>query len=38
LQCDALHEIVERVDERLKRNRATAKGRFFAPAAAALVT
>jgi len=38
LQCDALHEIVERVDERLKRNRATAEGRFFAPAAAALVT
>lgn len=38
LQCDALHEIVERVDERLKRNRSTAEGRFFAPAAAALAT
>ena len=38
LQCDALHEIVERVDERLKRNRSTPEGRFFAPAAAALAT
>lgn len=33
LQCEALHEIVERVDEHLKRNRSTAEGRFFAPAA-----
>jgi hypothetical protein len=38
LQCDALHEIVERVDERLKRNRSKAEGRFFAPAAVALAT
>jgi hypothetical protein len=33
LQCDALHEIVERVDERLKRNRSKDERRFFAPAA-----
>ncbi len=33
LQCDALHEIVERVDERLKRNRSKAEPRFFTPAA-----
>src|SRR5260221_2305603 len=33
LQCDALHEIVERVDERLKRNRSKAEPQFFAPAA-----
>ena len=33
LQCDALHEIVERVDERLKRNRSKDEPRFFAPAA-----
>jgi hypothetical protein len=38
LQCEALHEIVERVDARLKRNRSAAEGRFFAPAAAALAT
>jgi hypothetical protein len=38
LQCDALHEIVERVDERLKGNRSKAEPRFFAPAAAALAT
>ncbi|HUL91501.1 MAG TPA: hypothetical protein VLV56_04050 [Burkholderiales bacterium] len=34
LQCDALHEIVERVDERLKRNRSAGEERFFAPVAA----
>ena len=33
LQCDALHEIVERVDARLKRNRSKDQPRFFAPAA-----
>ena len=33
LQCDALHEIVERVDDRLKRNRSKDEPRFFAPAA-----
>jgi len=34
LQCDALHEIVARVDERLKRNRSAAERPFFAPSAA----
>jgi hypothetical protein len=33
LQCDALHEIVARVDERLGRNRSAAEGRLAAPAA-----
>jgi hypothetical protein len=33
LQCDALHEIVERVDEHLKRNRSKDEPRFFTPAA-----
>jgi hypothetical protein len=33
LHCDALHEIVERVDERLQRNRARSAPAFFAPAA-----
>jgi hypothetical protein len=30
LQCDALHEIVARIDERLERNRSKAEPRFFA--------
>jgi hypothetical protein len=34
LQCDALHEIVARVDERLKRNRSAAERPFFASSAA----
>jgi hypothetical protein len=33
LHCDALHQIVERVDERLKRNRSKSGPRFFVPAA-----
>jgi hypothetical protein len=33
LQCDALHEIVERVDDRLKRNRATSNRSFYVPLA-----
>jgi hypothetical protein len=37
LQCDALHEIVERVDERLKRNRSTANRSFYVPVAAPAV-
>ena len=37
LQCDALHEIVERVDERLERNRSTANGAFYVPVAAPAV-
>jgi ketopantoate reductase PanE/ApbA-like protein len=34
LQCDALHEIVTRVDERLRRNRSVAQRPFFATSAA----
>jgi hypothetical protein len=34
LQCDALHEIVTRVDERLSRNRSAAQRPFFATSAA----
>jgi hypothetical protein len=37
LRCDALHEIVARVDERLARNRSVGERRIAAPTAAPLV-